>query len=321
MKSDFKKYIQQFLEYLEIEKGRSKNTIRNYHFYLDRFEKWSELQKVFVVKDITLEHVRQYRLWLNRIVDKFNEGLKKNTQNFHLIALRAFLKYLSKIDVESLAPEKVELAKVEQRQVEFLEGSELERLLKAPIEHADVDRDPLIALRDKAILEMLFSTGLRVSELAGLKNDMIDLEKDEFTIRGKGDKLRIVFLSNQARFHMKKYLEARTDFNPFLFISHDKAAAVRNQTESEYKGLTARSIQRIIERYRKLAGITKQVTPHTLRHSYATDLLQNGADIRSVQSLLGHASITTTQVYTHVTNKHLKDIHKKFHNKNNDEKK
>lgn len=322
MKKDINFYIRQFLEYLEIERGRAANTLRNYDFYLHRFAKWLELQKVSKVENVTQEHIRQYRLWLNRIVDRFGEELKKNTQNYHLIALRAFLKYLAKIDVPVIAAEKIELAKMPQRQVDFLDGNDLERLLEAPLKKkvrpgkkVDVSKEfSLIQLRDKAILELLYCTGLRVSEAARLEKEHINLKKDEFTIRGKGSKLRIVFLSEQSKYWLKQYLTKRIDMNPFLFVSHDKAALKRD-ANIDHTGLTPRSIQRILEKYSRQAGITKHVTPHTLRHSYATDLLINGADIRSVQAMLGHESITTTQVYTHITNQQLRKVHKRFHNK------
>lgn len=308
-----KKDITNYLEYLEIERGRSRNTLENYDLYLSRFATWASQNGVKNVKDITLPLVRKYRLWLNRMVDNYGNNLKKNTQNYHLIALRGFLKYLAKSDIKSLAPEKIELAKMPQREVDFLEAHELSRLLDAPLGE-DGKPHGIIALRDKAILETLFSTGLRVSELASLTHNMINLERGEFSIRGKGGKLRIVFLSEQATYWIKEYTKARSDMNPFLFISHDKASKTREEGE-ELKGLSPRSIQRVLEKYTKKAGITKQVTPHTLRHSYATDLLMNGADIRSVQAMLGHSSITTTQVYTHITNQQLRNVHKNFHNK------
>lgn len=298
-----RKHIQNFLEYLEIERGRSLNTIANYDFYLTRFAKWSKLSDPKLIDQDT---VKGYRLWLNRETYKFGKPLKKSTQNYHLIALRSFLKYLAKHDVKSMAAEKIELAKVPERQVDFLESDDLSRLLEAPIQSKE---DKIIQLRDKAILELLFSTGLRVSELSGLEIDNVNLKKDEFTIRGKGEKLRVVFLSNQCKYWLKQYLEKRKDLSPALFVRHDRAKGKKKEPD----GLTPRSIQRMIQKYAKHAGITKVVTPHTMRHSFATDLLQNGADIRSVQAMLGHSSITTTQIYTHVTNKQLKDIHKSFH--------
>ena len=312
-----KDYLTDFLEYLEIEKNRSQQTVKNYDFYLRRFVSWLGEKKK--PNDIEAENVRQYRLWLNRLVDVHGEPLKKNTQNYHLIALRSFLKYLAKRDVKTLAPEKIELMRMPDREVCFLEGGDLNRLLEAPLTNAEcrmqnaksIAIDGLIKYRDKAILELLFSTGLRVSELAKLKKDNVNLKKEEFTVIGKGRKSRVVFLSEQARYWLQKYLEKRTDANQFLFISHDK----RSQKQDDEQPLTPRSIQRLIQKYAKAAGITKPVTPHTLRHSFATDLLQNGADIRSVQTMLGHSSITTTQIYTHITDKELKNIYHKFHGK------
>ena len=299
--------FQDFLEYLEIEKNRSQKTIRNYKFYLDRFLNWSKESNP---ENINLELIRKYRLWLNRFQSSRKENLKKDTQNYHLIALRSFLKYLAKRDIKTLSPEKIELAKMPERSIEFLEGKDLENFLEAPIKIKNNEELNIIQLRDKAILELFFSTGLRVSELSKLTKEQINLEKDEFTTRGKGSKLRVVFLSNQAKYWLKKYLESRNDMELALFIRHDKF-----KNKQEINNLTPRSIQRIVKKYAKIAGITKKVTPHTIRHSFATDLLTTGADIRSVQTLLGHASITTTQIYTHVTDKHLKEVYKNFHDK------
>ncbi|HLD20056.1 MAG TPA: site-specific tyrosine recombinase/integron integrase [Patescibacteria group bacterium] len=298
--------ITQFLEHIEIEKNRSSATLRNYDFYLRRFCNWAKDPQV---SDVDQEMIRQYRLWLNRLSDKkTDKPLKKKTQNYHLIALRAFLKYLAKRDIPSLPAEKVELGKQEDRQVEFLDSEELERFLRAPFECKNPD---IIQIRDKAIIETLFSTGLRVSELANLKRDQINLKQDEFTIRGKGSKLRVVFLTDSSKEWLKKYLEKRQDISPYLFVRHDKAMK-DNEKETN---LTPRSIERLVQKYTTIAGITKIVTPHTLRHSFATDLLRNGADIRSVQAMLGHSSITTTQIYTHVTDEGLKKVHQQFHSK------
>jgi site-specific recombinase XerD len=298
-------YLRRFLEYLEIEKGRSALTIRNYEFYLNRFIEWA---KDPLPSEIDLESVRQYRLFLNRLENKKKdeEGLKKTTQNYHLIALRSFLKYLARHDVNSLAPEKIELAKQGSREPSFLDAKDLERLLDAP---SKSDAQPIIQARDRAILELFFSTGMRVSELASLKKDSINLDRDEFSVRGKGDKVRVVFLSHQARHFLKEYLSGRFDECPFLFVRHDRAKS----GATKIGALTPRSIERLVQRYSVEAGIPKHVSPHTLRHSFATDLLMNGADIRSVQSMLGHASITTTQIYTHVTNQQLREVHQAFH--------
>ena len=311
--------IQDFLEHLEIEKNRSLATIRNYRFYLERFANWANEHKASKPQHLTGDLIRQYRLWLNRQTDADGEPLKKNTQNYHLIALRSFLKYLSKRDISTLAPEKIELMRMPERQVEFLTGEELDRLLQAP---SLTHNNALLTKRDQAILATLFSTGLRVSELANLKTEQLNLKSvsdvTEFTVRGKGRKLRVVFLSAEAREYLKQYLKDRTDISPYLFMRHDRAYQPGEDERERREGgspLTARSIQRIVEKYAKVAGITKNVSPHTLRHSYATDLLTNGADIRSVQTLLGHSSITTTQIYTHLTDQQLKKVHESFHHK------
>src|SRR3989338_7065094 len=294
--SNLSKLLREFLEHLEIEKNRSLLTIRNYEFYLGRFIEWLGDKKP---EDVTAEKIRDYRLWLNRLIDVHGDPLKKNTQNYHLIAIRSFLKYLSKRDITTLPAAKIELMKMPDREVIFLDANDLNR-----------------------ILETLFSTGLRVSEMTNLKRDSVNLQKEEFTVLGKGRKSRVVFLSEQAKYWLKKYLTIRTDLNPYLFVSHDKRTGRGMQMTQKDKKmelmeepLTPRSVQRIVQKYAKAAGITKPVTPHTLRHSYATDLLQNGADIRSVQAMLGHSSITTTQIYTHITDKELRNIHKRYHGK------
>lgn len=304
------KLLNDFLEYLELERNASERTQRNYKFYIKRFLDFSG---VLFAKDITTDKIKKFRLYLNRLSNsRGDEGLKKTTQNYHLIALRSFLKYLVQHDVESLAPEKIMLAKQEERQVSVLEPDELERFLEGPLQYA---KDEKTAYRDKAILETLFSTGLRVSELASLNRAEVNLKKDEHTIRGKGKKLRLVFFSEDARHWIAEYLKKRKDENPALFVRHDRASHIGKQNEEKVESLTPRSIQRFVHYYAKRAGITKQITPHTLRHTYATDLLMNGADIRSVQSLLGHSSITTTQIYTHITNQQLKDVYRTFHDR------
>ncbi len=316
---DLSTLVKDYLAYLEVEKGRSKKTIENYAHYLNRFLNWAKIKDP---SQIDTELVRQYRLYLNRLSDDFadkeNSGikpkktkpLKKITQNYHVIALRNFLKYLAKRDIKTLAAEKIELAKQSPRQVEFLENEELERLLKAP------SGTSLRSLRDRAILETLFSTGLRVSELCQLNRDNLNLAKGEFSVRGKGEKLRVVFLSDTAKKALTAYLEKRKDIDPALFIRLPKGKKeLPNQAKSDNLRLTPRSIQRLIKKYAVLAGIVRRVSPHTLRHSFATDLLFSGADIRSVQMMLGHSSITTTQIYTHITDKQLKEVHRAFHNK------
>lgn len=319
----------QFLEYLEIEKGRSHKTIDNYGRYLDRFLNWA---KITDPKDITDEMISRYRVFLNRLENPKGTGLKKLTQNYYIIALRSFLKYLARKDIKTLQAEKVEIGKTQRKEVEFLETEEIERILTA------ADGNDFKSLRDKAILELLFSSGLRVSELANLNRDRLDLKNQEFSVRGKGDKIRVVFVSDSAKFALEKYLEKRTDIDPAVFVrdlkglkkfqSKKSLSPARGEMFGEQRGgrknnsinkdslrLTPRSIQRIVKHYAVKAGIIKDVHPHTFRHSFATDLLMNGADIRSVQTMLGHSSITTTQIYTHITNPQLKQIHKTFHGK------
>lgn len=294
-----------FLEYLEIERNRSQKTIENYHHYLERFFKWSEIK---TPADITTDQVRKFRIYLNRHQDENGQELKKVTQNYHMIALRSFLKYLSKRDIPVMSAEKIEIGKNPAAMIEFLDPLELQRLLDAC---GGLD---LKSLRDRSILELLFSAGLRVSELVSVNRDQINLKNQEFSVRGKGSKVRIVFVSDTAKKALEKYLEKRIDIDPALFVRLPK----KGVKETDKKGnlrITQRSIQRIVKFYATKAGIVKDVHPHTLRHSFATDLLSNGADIRSVQAMLGHSSITTTQIYTHVTNQGLKDIHKKFHGK------
>ncbi|MBU0649310.1 tyrosine-type recombinase/integrase [Patescibacteria group bacterium] len=309
-KSKIEALLQDFLDYLEIEKNRSRRTRDNYEFYLKRFLRWGKFLKP---EEITQDKVREFRLWLNRLEDRFKKPLGKATQNYHLIALRTWLKYLAKRDIKTLSAEKIELAKLGDRQVDFLEGYDLDKLFEASIK---IKQPDIIKFRDRAILELLFSTGMRVSELIGLNIEDVNLKKDEFTIRGKGNKTRIVFLSNQARYWLGEYLKKRNDIFPALLVRHDRAKKISARVKDP-KGvrLTPRSVQRMIQRYAKVAGITKKVTPHTLRHSFATDLLMGGADLRSVQSMLGHSSITTTQIYTHITNKQLREVHKAFHGK------
>lgn len=286
----------EFLEYLEIEKNRSSLTVRNYDRYLERFLGWSKAEKP---GDITAEAVRGFRIYLNRYRDEKGRGIKKVTQDYYVIAIRGFLRFLAKRDIKTLSGDKVELGKTKDRQVEFLELEEVGRLIRAA--HGEKSEN----LRDTAILELLFSTGLRVSELTSLDIDNVNLKTGEFSVRGKGDKVRMVFLSASAKIALNEYIMRRKDLSPALFV--------RIQKSGEPSRLTARSIERIVRKYASKAGIVKKTTPHTLRHSFATDLLRNGADLRSVQEMLGHSNITTTQVYTHVTDKHLKDVHDKFH--------
>jgi site-specific recombinase XerD len=310
---DLKTLKTRFLEYLEIEKGRSRKTTENYDHYLDRFLDWS---KIVQPKEITDDLISRYRLYLNRHQDKAGKNLKKTTQSYYVIALRSFLKYMAKKNIATLQAEKVEIGKTSKKEVEFLRAEEVERILEA------ADGIDFKALRDRAIMELLFSSGLRVSELTNLNRDKLDLKNQEFSVRGKGDKIRVVFISDTAKFALQRYLDKRMDIDPAVFVRDVKAlekfsSKKENGKDKQDRGLrlTPRSVQRIVKYYATKAGIIKDVHPHTLRHSFATDLLINGADIRSVQSMLGHSSITTTQIYTHITNTQLKEVHKAFHGK------
>lgn len=293
-----------FLEYLEIERGRSQKTTENYHLYLNRLVEFAGDIKV---SQIDNELIRKWRLWLNRYKNDNDTSLSSTTQSYHLIALRSFLSYCAKRDIDTLAPSKIELPKVKRKQVTFLTPEEIARILKK------VDIGSESGLRDRAILELLFTSGLRVSELVGLNRDHINIKRREFTVRGKGQKDRPVFIGTAAAGHIGEYLETRQDSLPPLFISYREKKSESLDTSGDFRRLTPRSIQRLVKRYALLAGITKHVSPHTMRHSFATDLLMNGADLRSVQSLLGHSNISTTQVYTHVTDQHLKEVHDRFH--------
>jgi len=300
---DLKQLKTEYLEYLEIERNRSPKTLENYGRYLDRFIRFAKVTDVY---DVSEDLIRKYRLYLNRLQDASGQPLKRVTQNYHIIALRNFLKYLAKRGVKAVSAEKVELGKQEDREVTFLEPSELQRLLDAP------KGETVSTHRDRAILYTLFSTGMRVSELCSLDRDKIDLARGEISIRGKGGKIRVVFLSEETRGVIKQYLDKRGDVDEALWIREPKNGFAK---ESDLR-LTCRSMQRIVKKHAIAAGIVgKKVSPHTVRHSYATDLLRNGADIRSVQALLGHSSVTTTQIYTHVTDKQLREVHEKFHNK------
>ncbi len=300
----FSKSKTDFLEYLEIEQNRSQKTIANYDHYLTRL---LDFAGDIEVADITPEMIRKWRLWLNRLGTNTSDELQKSTQNYHLIALRAYLKYCARRNIPALSADKVELARTKRKQVTWLNEDELKRIFAQP------DLSTLVGLRDRAILELLFSSGLRVSELVGLDQDHINLKRREFTVRGKGQKDRPIFISPEAAKWIDHYLQKREDTARPLFIRYSGTRKV--DVSGNFHRLTARSIQRLVARYALLAGITKHVSPHTLRHSFATDLLMNGADLRSVQAMLGHSNISTTQIYTHVTDPHLRKIHEQFHHK------
>lgn len=305
MATELEQLKREFLEHIEIEKGRSLKTVENYDHYITRFLTFSKAQKP---ADITSDKVREFRLWLNRQSMGNNRAtgktVSRKTQNYYMIALRVFLKYLTRKKIKSMSAEEIDLAKVPERHLDLISNSELTRLLNAS------PGEDIKSLRDRAILELLFSTGLRVSELCSLTND-IDFNQGEFSIRGKGGKIRVVFISDEARETLKKYLKLRKDMSDALFVQLD-SGTTKNM---DIKPLTRRSIERIVKQCAVKAGISKKVTPHVIRHCFATDLLSNGADIRSVQVMLGHANIATTQIYTHVTDAKLREIHKKFHSK------
>ena len=300
--------IMDFVEYIEVEKGRSIRTAENYHLYMDRLVEFAGDIPVSQIND---ELVRKYRLWLNRYIDDQGRELSLITQGYHLIALRSFLKYCGERNIDTMDADRISLPKVQKKQVSFLLSEEVARLFDA------IDLDDPNGLRDKAILELLFSGGMRVSELCNLDRDRVNLERREFTIRGKGNKDRPIFINQSAADAIQDYLNTRTDNLKPLFLNNSRNIKKDLDNDdsvdaSEARRLTPRSVQRIVNKYTRLAGITKHVTPHTLRHSFATDLLMNGADLRSVQSMLGHSNIATTQIYTHVTDPHLKEVHDKF---------
>ena len=303
----FSKVKTDFLEHLEVEQNRSQKTIANYDHYLTRLLDYAG---EITVAEIDSEMIRKWRLWLNRLGTNTSEELQKTTQNYHLIALRSFLKYCAKRDIPALAPEKIELARTVRKQVTFLNPEELQRLFDMP------DISTLGGLRDRAILELLFSSGLRVSELVALDKDHINLKRREFMVRGKGQKDRPIFISEAAAQWLKSYLDEREDNVKPLFIRYSGQKKI--DLSGNFHRLTARSVQRLVARYALLAGITKHVSPPTLLHSYATDLLMNGADLRSVQALFFFNDTATTEIYTHVTDPHLKEVHSKFHGRTTD---
>lgn len=296
-----KKLHGQFLEYLEIERGRSLKTVKNYDAYITQFLEFAKIARPELITD---ELVRSYRIFLNRKNGAFGKAIKRKTQNYYLIALRGFLKYLARRGIHSLPAERIELAKIPDRELDLISENELDRLLES------AEGNSLKLLRDRAMLELLFSSGLRVSELCSLNRDSINFNRNEFTIRGKGEKVRLAFISEDAKNAVKQYLEKRNDVEDALFVSQGRGSKDKTKEASR---LTPRSVERIIKHYAVKAGISKKVTPHVLRHMFATNLLQNGADIRSVQQMLGHANITTTQIYTHITNKQLREVYTKFH--------
>jgi len=311
MQEKLPKLIDDFLEYLEIEKNCSKLTIRDYRHYLDVFLDWYiKTIPEKSLENLELSDVRRYRVFLSNKIDVKGAGLKRVTQNYYVIALRSFLRYLLKNDYKTLEPSKIDLPKTESRSLKFLEREQVDRLVTTP----DTSKEE--GIRDRAIMELLFSTGLRVSELTNLNHNQINLDRKEFGVIGKGGRARIVFVSDRAADWISKYLSARKDEYKPLFIRY--SGAINETDNGEKMRLTPRSVERIVKKYVRAARLPVDATVHTLRHSFATDLLTNGADIRSVQEMLGHKNIATTQIYTHVTNKQLREVHKSFHSVNKD---
>lgn len=307
METILNKHINNFLEHLEIEKNSSKLTIRDYRHYLDVFNKWfSPTGKS--IKDLDLATIRKYRVFLANKTDYRGRNLKKVTQNYYVIALRSFLRFLIKNDIATLEPSKIDLPKTESRSLKFLERDQIERLVTMP----DTSKEE--GIRDRTVLELLFSTGLRVSELVKLNHDQINIERREFGVIGKGGRARVVFVSDRAAEWIQRYLQARTDAYKPLFIRY--SGRVEEDDFGEKMRLTVRTIERIVKKYVHMARLPVDATVHTMRHSFATDLLTNGADLRSVQEMLGHKNIATTQIYTHITNKQLREVHAAFHSGN-----
>ncbi|HSW97543.1 MAG TPA: tyrosine-type recombinase/integrase [Candidatus Saccharimonadales bacterium] len=309
MPNELDKQINEFLEYLEVEKNSSKLTIRDYRHYLESFLKWySSTLPGKTISDLDLGTVRKYRVYLANRVDEKGRTLKKVTQNYYVIALRSFLRFLIKNDHKTLEPSKIDLPKTESRSLKFLEREQIDRLVTMP----DTSKEE--GVRDRTILELLFSTGLRVSELVKLNHEQINIERREFGVIGKGGRARVVFISDRAAEWIDRYVKMRTDVFKPLFIRYSRG--VEEEDDGERMRLTVRSVERIVKKYTQMARLPVDATVHTLRHSFATDLLTNGADLRSVQEMLGHKNIATTQIYTHVTNKQLRDVHKAFHSGN-----
>jgi len=301
--------VNDYLEYMEIERQVSQFTIRNYKHYLTRFTDWAYTQNQTNIANLSLSHIKKYRVYLSRYTDQKGATLSRSTQSYHVIALRSFLKWLIKNDHKVIAPEKIDLPKTESRSLKFLNQVQVQRLLSSP------NISKIQGLRDKAMLELLFSTGLRVSELVSLNRDTIDFDSLEFTVIGKGKKARLVFMSTRAARWVKEYLTKREDQWIPVFVRHSRDQALITSDGKKMR-LTTRSVQRIVKKYARIAALAVKITPHGLRHSFATDLLSQGAGLREVQEMLGHKNISTTQIYTHVTNPQLKKVHQKYHSGN-----
>ena len=308
--NDLNKLLLDFLEYLEVEKQVSPYTIRNYHHYLKRFMEWyANYEPKMPISGITTQTVTKYRVYLSRYTDAHGTILSKTTQGYHVIALRSWFKWMVKQDIEILSPEKIDLPKSEAHSLKYLTYEQLERLMNQP------RLSTKVGLRDRAMLETLFSTGLRVSELTSLSREQVNFERREFGVIGKGRKLRVVFLSPRAAGWLERYLTTREDAWRPVFIRYSRKK--RDITENgEDMRLSVRSVQRMVEKYRKAARLPIPITPHGIRHTFATDLISKGAGLREVQEMLGHKNVATTQIYTHITNPKLREVHQKYHSGN-----
>lgn len=306
--SEIRKKVEQFLEHLEVERDASPLTIRNYNHYLKRFLSWLRKENIRRnLEDINQEIVQQYRVYLSRLPDGKGSVLSSRTRGYHLIALRSLLKWLIKNDYKVMSPENIVIPRSSKKQIIFLTGAEVNKLLNAP------SLSSIQGRRNKAILELFYSTGLRVSELVKLNRDQVDFDRHEVRVKGKTERTRAVFLSTRAAEWVDKYLKARKDRYKPLFIRHK--GKMDPSIPDEKMRLSARSVQRMLKKYSRKMKLPVDATPHVLRSSFATDLLMAGADLRSVQKMLGHKNVSTTQIYTHVTHKHLRDIHTTFHGK------
>lgn len=304
--------IEEYLEYLSVERQVSPYTVRNYKLYLSRFASW--LAKFYPntsVQELSPKMLKTYRTHLSRVKNEKGEYLSSTTQGYYVIAIRSFLRYLLRNDYEVIPPDRLELPKGKEHSIKFLDYPHIESMMNK------TNVETIQGLRDRAIMETLFSTGLRVSELTSLNKSTVNLDKKEFGVMGKGRKVRVVFLSPRTAIWIEKYLRARDDHFEPLFIRHGgKKVEIDEPKNGERLRLTTRSVQRIISKYGKLAHLPFEMTPHVMRHSFATDLLSHGAGLREVQEMLGHKNIATTQIYTHVTNPQLKNVHKKYHSGN-----
>lgn len=311
---DIQEAIDRFLEYCELDKNLSRKTVKMYGYYLLFFQNWilgTQKREKFNIEEIDDETMRRFRLYLSRdYYNPYKGELKKQTQTYFLVAMRSFLKFLIKKKYKVMSPDMIELGKMGDRTIRHLDMEDVGKILGCPA------NDEIRGIRDKAILEVLFSTGLRVSELVSLNREQVNIKTGEFEVIGKGRKVRVVFLSEDAKNYLSRYLAQRDDAYSALFLRYSGPKETKELTDEKFR-ISSRSVERLVDKYRKKSGVVSKVSPHVLRHSFATDLLAHGADLRSVQEMLGHKNISTTQIYTHITNLRLKEVHKKFHSGNN----